>query len=175
MNSLGSLSAQDNSESITRPKEEPEEESSYSPNETSSEGDTSDYTDEEEYDEINKLEENIQKEFLLSHHPELKQINYDELLALSTVIRDKKGNIIDQLHKTQPFLTKYEKARILGIRCKQINNGSQIFVAINDKIIDGYNIALKELEEKKIPFIIQRPLPNGVCEYWKVSDLELIN
>ena len=42
-------------------------------------------------------------------------------------------------------------------------------------IIDGYNIALLELEHKKIPFIIQRPLPNGGSEYWNVSDLEIID
>ena len=41
-------------------------------------------------------------------------------------------------------------------------------------MIDGYNIALLELEQKKIPFIIQRPMPNGGSEYWKVSDLEII-
>jgi hypothetical protein len=32
----------------------------------------------------------------------------------------------------------------------------------------------KELEEKKMPFIIKRPMPNGGCEYWKLSDLEIL-
>ena len=41
-------------------------------------------------------------------------------------------------------------------------------------MIDGYLIALKEFEEKKTPFIIKRPLPNGGCEYWKLSDLEVL-
>ena len=40
-------------------------------------------------------------------------------------------------------------------------------------ILDGYIIACKELQEKKLPFVIQRPLPNGACEYWKLADLEL--
>ena len=56
---------------------------------------------------------------------------------------------------------------------KQINNGSQIFVDVKDDILDGYIIACKELQEKKLPFVIQRPLPNGACEYWKLADLEL--
>ena len=34
--------------------------------------------------------------------------------------------------------------------------------------------ALKEYEEKKIPFIIKRPLPNGGCEFWKFKDLEIL-
>jgi hypothetical protein len=41
-------------------------------------------------------------------------------------------------------------------------------------MIDGYLIALKEFEQKKIPFILRRPLPNGGCEYWRLSDLEMI-
>ena len=45
---------------------------------------------------------------------------------------------------------------------------------VDDEIIDGYLIALMEYEEKKIPMILRRPLPNGGCEYWKLQDLELI-
>jgi DNA-directed RNA polymerase subunit K/omega len=41
-------------------------------------------------------------------------------------------------------------------------------------VIDGYLIALKEMEEKKLPFIIRRPLSNGASEYWKLSDLEFL-
>jgi hypothetical protein len=32
-----------------------------------------------------------------------------------------------------------------------------------------------ELQKKKIPFIIKRPLPNGSNEYWKVSDLKMLD
>ena len=40
--------------------------------------------------------------------------------------------------------------------------------------MDGYLIAVKELEEKILPFIVRRPMPNGGSEYWKLKDLELI-
>ena len=63
---------------------------------------------------------------------------------------------------------------MLGERAKQINAGAPIFVEVDPSVIDGYLIALKEFEEKKIPFIIKRPLPNGGCEYWKFKDLELL-
>ena len=142
-------------------------------NEYESGASSGDDSDEEE-NSLRKLENNVQKQFLLDFHPEIKQINFEELDALCTIIRNKKGDIIDKLHKTLPYLTKYERARVLGIRTKQIQRGSQIFIETKDNIIDGYIIACKELEEKKIPFIIQRPLPNGICEYWKLSDLELI-
>jgi DNA-directed RNA polymerase I, II, and III subunit RPABC2 len=62
----------------------------------------------------------------------------------------------------------------LGLRAKQLNNGAKPFVTINIQIIDGYLIALKELEEKKIPVIIRRPIPNGASEYWHLKDLEIL-
>ena len=82
--------------------------------------------------------------------------------------------IVDPLHKTMPFITKYEKARVLGERAKQLNMGAKPLVEIGPEVIDGYLIALKEMEEKKIPFIIKRPLPSGGCEYWKCKDLEVL-
>jgi hypothetical protein len=41
-------------------------------------------------------------------------------------------------------------------------------------VIDGYVIAQIELEQKRIPFIIRRPIPGGGCEYWNLKDLEMI-
>ncbi len=125
-------------------------------------------------EEIRKLENSINKNVLIEFHPEIKKINHNELIALSKIVKDKNGTPIDPLHKTVPFLTKYEKSRVLGIRAKQINDGSEIFVDVPSNIFDGYTIALKELEQKKIPFILKRPLPNGTSEYWNLSDLEII-
>ena len=42
-------------------------------------------------------------------------------------------------------------------------------------IIDGYTIAVREFEAKKLPFIICRPMPNGAMEYWKLRDLEIVH
>lgn len=123
---------------------------------------------------LQKLSENVRKEYLLNYHNDLKQLNYNEIVALAKVERDMLGNVIDPLHTTVPFLTKYERARILGVRAKQINSGAEPFIAVDEKIIDGYVIAEMELREKKIPFIISRPLPDGQIEYWRVADLELL-
>ena len=100
--------------------------------------------------------------------------NYDEVEALTTVARNEHGIIADPLHRTLPFLSKYERTRILGERAKQINDGATPFVKVDPSIIDGYLIALKELEERKLPFIIRRPMSNGGSEYWKLKDLEFI-
>lgn len=129
----------------------------------------------EEYDEeyYQKFSQGLNTNFLEYFHSETKIPNYMEIEELSQVIRDKNNLIIDENHKTIPILTKYEKTRILGQRAKQINNGSKPFINLPESIIDGYTIAELELKEKKIPFIIRRPLPNGKSEYWKIKDLEI--
>lgn len=128
--------------------------------------------DKDEY--YQKIKNHVERSRIFDEHPELRKVNHEEIEALSQVVRDAKGRIIDPLHTTLPFLTKYEKADILGKRAAQINEGAPLFVEVDPSIIDGSLIALKEFEEKKIPFIIQRPLPNGAMEYWRLQDLEYL-
>jgi DNA-directed RNA polymerase I, II, and III subunit RPABC2 len=74
---------------------------------------------------------------------------------------------------TSKFLTKYEKCRILGTRALQISLGSPPTVDIGDET-DSYEIALMELQQKKIPIIVRRYLPNGTYEDWNITELELL-
>ena len=133
-------------------------------------GDESEEENDDEY--YQKFNQGLNSSFLEYFHSETKIPNYMEIEELSNVIRDKNNIIIDNNHRTIPILTKYEKTRILGQRAKQINNGSKPYVNVSENIIDGYLIAEMELKEKKSPFIIRRPLPNGKSEYWKIKDLE---
>jgi len=128
--------------------------------------------DKDEY--YQKIKNHVERSRIFDEHPELRKVNHEEIEALCQVVRDAKGRIIDPLHTTLPFLTKYEKADILGKRAAQINEGAQLFTEIDPSVIDGSLIALKEFEEKKIPFIVQRPLPNGAMEYWRLQDLEYL-
>ena len=137
--------------------------------------DTDESSDDEDDFNYRNLEEDIDSNILKFYHPETENINYKELLTLSSITRNKKGEIIDPFHKTIPFLTQYEKAKILGQRAKQINHGSIPFVEVPSNIIDGHTIALMELTQQKIPFIIRRPMPDGTSEYWKVKDLKVIS
>ena len=136
-----------------------------------SDDDSDNDSDDEDFQKFNETDKN---DIITNFHPELYNHNYDEIQTMAKVARDNNGTIVDPLHKTLPFVTKYEKARVLGERTKQLNAGAQSFVEVDDNVIDGYLIALKEFEEKKVPFIIKRPLPNGGCEYWKLSDLEIL-
>ena len=135
-----------------------------------------DEDDEDDYDEnyLQKFDETLKQNIISEYHPEMQQLNYNEVELLTTIHRDDQGQIYDPLHRTLPFLTKFEKARVLGERAKQINDGAKPFVKLTTNAIDGYLIALAELEQKSIPFIIKRPLPNGGCEYWKLKDLEIL-
>jgi DNA-directed RNA polymerase I, II, and III subunit RPABC2 len=140
------------------------------------EDEMSDDEDEDEDGELylKKFDKEINENYILNNHPECALQNYDEILAMTNVIRDADNIIIDNLHRTNPFLTKYERARILGQRAKQIETGATPFVKVPENIIDGYLIAEMELQQGRIPFIIRRPLPNGGSEYWKINDLENI-
>ena len=133
--------------------------------------------EEEEYEEVElqKFKEDTKESYIMNNHPELIQHNNEEIAALAKVTRDENRKIIDPLHETNPWITKYERARILGSRAKQINHDADVFVNVPDNIIDGYSIALLEYKAKKIPFIIRRPIPGGGSEYWRFEDLEQID
>jgi DNA-directed RNA polymerase I, II, and III subunit RPABC2 len=132
--------------------------------------------DEEDEDEyyLQKFTKNIHENYILDNHPESIMHNYDEIIKMSKVVRDTDNRIIDLQHQTTPILTRYEKSRIVGVRAKQLNSGSLSLIKNADSIIDGMLIAELELKEKKVPFIIRRPLPNGSCEYWNIKDLEIL-
>ena len=162
----------DDEEKQATPVEEPGDEDSV----LIDVGDDDDEDDEEpEENYLQKFDEEINKNYILDNHPECAIHNKTEIAAMVQVVRDENGNITDDLHRTLPFLTKYERARILGQRASQINAGAPPFVAnVPANILDGHLIAEMELDLKSIPFIIRRPLPNGGCEYWRVKDLQNI-
>ena len=137
-----------------------------------SDGDDDDDEPDENY--LQKFDDSLKANTISSFHPELLHHNNEEVEALSRVVRNEQGIISDPLHVTFPFITKYERARILGERAKQLGMGAKPLVEVGADVIDAYLIALSEYEQKSIPFIIKRPLPNGGCEYWKFKDLESI-
>jgi DNA-directed RNA polymerase I, II, and III subunit RPABC2 len=121
-----------------------------------------------------KFKDDIRSEYLQKYHPEEIHKPFEEIYNLTIITRDENGVINDPLHTTYPILSKYEKTRVIGLRVSQLNKGAQPFVTLNKIILDNVLIAEKELREKKIPFIIMRPIPNGISEYWNINDLEHI-
>ncbi|KAM7472157.1 hypothetical protein LguiA_010340 [Lonicera macranthoides] len=72
--------------------------------------------------------------------------------------------------KTAKYMTKYERARILGTRALQISMNAPVMVELEGET-DPLEIALKELRQGKIPFTIRRYLPDGSFEDWGVDEL----
>lgn len=113
---------------------------------------------------------------LYKHHPE-SVLDYQETviqkLPLLTIPPDSKINP-DMNHKSQPFLTQYEKTRILGFRTNQLAQGALPYVEVPDHIRNVQDIAKMELEQRRLPFIIKRPMPDGTFEYWRLCDLMIL-
>jgi DNA-directed RNA polymerase I, II, and III subunit RPABC2 len=71
---------------------------------------------------------------------------------------------------TTRYLTKYERARVLGTRALQVSLNAPVMVDLDGET-DPLRIAEKELRERKIPIIIRRYLPDGSHEDWGVDEL----
>ena len=138
-----------------------------------SDSDDDDDDDDENY--LQKINAEMSSDIIANNHHELKSHNAEEIAVMCKVVRNTNGTIIDPLHTTLPFLTRYEIANILGNRATQLESGATPFVEVKDNVIDSYLIAMSEFKQKKIPYIIRRPLPNGGSEYWKFSDLEQLD
>ena len=139
------------------------------------ENDSSDYDESSDEEIENKVDDEFKEKFIHEIHPEEFYDDYNLVKIKSQVQRNEMNLIVDDNHTTLPLLTKYERARILGLRISQLNKGARPYIQINrTHIIDTHIIAEEELKEKRLPFIIMRPLPNGKKEYWKLEDLEII-
>ncbi|GMH17246.1 hypothetical protein Nepgr_019087 [Nepenthes gracilis] len=80
------------------------------------------------------------------------------------------GEQKERMRKTSKYMTKYERARILGTRALQISMNAPVMVELQGET-DPLEIAMKELRERKIPFTIRRYLPDGSYEDWGVDEL----
>lgn len=68
------------------------------------------------------------------------------------------------------FMSKYEKAKVLGLRLEQLARG--VTPTVDTTGLNNIrDICMKELEERKIPFVIMRTMPNGKKEIWRIQDL----
>lgn len=89
----------------------------------------------------------------------------DSVVSLS----DMKAKYDPSKNITRNLLSRFEKAKIIGLRMEQLARGAPAQVEIENLTLR--EIALKELEEKKIPMIVARTLSNGTKEYWRIADL----
>jgi len=85
--------------------------------------------------------------------------------------REKRGKAVPKDQRTTtPYMTKYERARILGTRALQISMNAPVLVQLEGET-DPLDIANKELREKRVPFTVRRFMPDGSWEDWGVDEL----
>ena len=102
-----------------------------------------------------------------------------------------KANVIDDVFKvmehlnddkiSKPIMTIYEFDKIIALRTQQIASGAPLFIDTSLSGIENIKsnmelrqIALKELIEGRLPFIVERKLPNNKKEYYRVKELDLV-
>ncbi|KAL4447165.1 hypothetical protein ABPG74_014017 [Tetrahymena malaccensis] len=124
-------------------------------------------------DEVDSSEDSNPSETESESQSEVDKDEYpEEMVIIKDQDRDQQAS---KTKVTPPFLTKYEKARIIGTRALQIAQNSPIYVETDDKDYDPIAIAEKEFVQKKIPFIIRRYLPNKEYEDWALDELEVLD
>lgn len=104
------------------------------------------------------------------------------------------GGVPKSKRITTKYMTKYERARVLGTRALQIAMCAPIMVELEGNIknkqnnvyhskllflfqgeTDPLQIAMKELKQKKIPIIIRRFLPDHSYEDWSIDELIIVD
>lgn len=71
------------------------------------------------------------------------------------------------------YLTKFERAKVLGIRALQISKNSPPTIEVPAGVTKPLDVANLELKAKRLPLTIVRTYPDGVVEEWPVSQLAL--
>lgn len=99
---------------------------------------------------------------------------FSEADAQTRVKTTKELAISKEDRTTTPYMTKYERARVLGTRALQISLNAPVLVDIEGET-DPLQIAMKELAQRKIPLVIRRYLPDGSFEDWGCDELIIDN
>ncbi|KAA8492379.1 DNA-directed RNA polymerases I, II, and III subunit RPABC2 [Porphyridium purpureum] len=121
------------------------------------------------YDEVDEMEADYDDPGAGDEEIEEAEAGEDEV-TVGGVAADKHKRVEPALRRTTPYMTKYERARILGLRAQQISMGAPVTVKIAGET-DPLQIARQELLEKKIPITIRRYLPDGSYEDFQVHEL----
>lgn len=114
-------------------------------------------------------------EHLYKFHPETV-IDYAETVLPKIPLLSAPPSIEkpDVGHKSQPFLSTFERTKLIGFRANQLSQGARPYILVPESVTSTLEIAKMELEQRRLPFIIKRPMPDGTFEYWRLSDLMII-
>ena len=126
--------------------------------------------------DTNDVAESTEEISIISDNKDLTKLNINQKIKTNENVDFffKKNQLLNKSsfdkRITLPYLTKYEKARILGARALQISMGAPILVDLKGET-DSLEIASKELKERVIPIVIRRYLPSGNYEDWELGEM----
>lgn len=136
--------------------------------------DYGDMGDDQEFEDMDLDDEELQQvndiQVIDEDNENLDEADGDNMFADGDGFKTKRGYKKNAERITSHFLTKYERARILGTRALQLSKNAPPMVPDSGET-DPYKLAEYELSQGKIPFIIRRYLPDHTYEDWKVSEL----
>ena len=121
------------------------------------------YNDDDDDDDNNNLD-------ITGEHDDDHRNIQDSVEILNSNGVNGSGGVAKEDRITTKYLTKYERARVLGTRALQISMNAPVMVDLDGET-DPLKIAMKELRERKIPIIIRRFLPDGSHEDWSIDEL----
>jgi DNA-directed RNA polymerase subunit K/omega len=111
----------------------------------------------------------------------MEQVRFDSKIIhpeVQSVSRESVQDALKQNRITLPYYSKYEQVALIGTRAQQLAEGAKPLVSLDGMFTSDpkfvWNVAEKEIFEKKLPFIIHRRLPNGTSEYWNTQELSVI-
>lgn len=122
-----------------------------------------DFVETEEQQEAQAAAADPALTYLYNQHPETV-LQYVE--AITPKLNEPK--------KSTPFLTNFERTKIIGFRATQLSLGARPFITVPFHVTDIKEIARLELQERRLPYILKRPMPNGTFEYWRLTDLMIL-
>jgi DNA-directed RNA polymerase I, II, and III subunit RPABC2 len=103
----------------------------------------------------------------MDDHPEVNPIFRKEVIAA-----------IQQPRITREYYTKYEYTVCVATRAQQLADGAKPLVSLDGlKTSDPQfllNVAKREVEQRKIPFLVHRRLPDGTSEFWSTQEMETV-
>lgn len=103
----------------------------------------------------------------MDNHPEVKP-----------VFRSQVTETVKQPRITRPYFTKYEFTTLMATRAQQLADGAKPLASTEGlKTSDPmfvWNLARREIEQRKLPFVVRRQLPDGTSEFWSTQELEII-
>lgn len=118
-------------------------------------------------------------QMLFKHHPECK-VYYAEAITPKLILlasppdHPTREGAPDENHRSQPWISQYERTKILGFRTNQLAQGAKPYIAVPKHVVNTIEIARIEIKERRLPFIIARIMPDGNFEFWRLSDLILL-